>query len=368
MTERLLNRKNRRLRAFTLPSLVVLAGCGGAPLTSRYVDTPKSTGVEYGAPAATQYEVEIEPEHESLRLYLYQYSECPRIPVTVVHRQEELLRGDEVVETKQIGPVQIAQPPDGTVPCEAGYGRDVDVSLLADGASYDLGRTDSYGYLSVDLASVLQRGTRDGALPSKAEIRIRPPYGGAARVVGEISLAQLEVHEQQVEKLLGELDSILMKGSSFGPEDISRSYVLYEKLRQLAPLNARFRAAAARFWELFFDRKRDEATERLGRNLKALDAAKDLLRSAGLAAIPIYVRAAANSGAVDPRAVEWSQWEVLSAVRAHPAVCRVAFEFENLDGYGLSPSSRFALRYLQFSHGDGFSRSIDGLCGRLAAR
>lgn len=359
---------SRFFPASALMALGVLSGCASAPLTSRYVDTPKGTAVEYGTPQATQYELEVEPEHETLRLYLYQYSECAKIPVTVMHRREEFLRDGEVVEVKEVGPVQIAQAPDGSMPCEAGYGRDVEVSLLIGGASYALGATDSYGYLSVDLASLLQRGTRAEALPAEAEVSIRPPYGGAAQVIGKVSLAQLAVHEQEVEKLLSELEAILGKGSDIGAQDIARSYVLYEKLRQLAPGDARFRATAARFWELFFNRKRDEATERLQRNLKALDAAKDLLKGASLAAIPIFARAAANSGVVDPRTLEWSEWQLLTGLRAHPATCRAEFRFDNLDGYGFSPGTLFAVRYLQFSYGDGFAPSIDALCGRLFAR
>jgi hypothetical protein len=345
-------------------SLLGAIACGG-PLTSRYVDRPLRKAVEYGAPQNMQYLVDAAPEHDLLRLYVYERSECAKIPVQLVDRRQELLDGDDVVETKNVGQVQIADPPAGSVPCDARNARDVEVSLLVGGSTYILGTTDRDGYVGVNLADRLERGARSEPLPPSAEIRLRPPRGGSPQSAGQLSLAELGRHGAEIETLLVELDAILSKGEAIGPQEIARSYTLYEKLRQLAFHDARFRASAARFWELLYGRKQAEATERLGKNLKALESARALLASAGPAAIPIYAQAAANSGTLDARALEWSEWQLASGLRTQRAACQ-AFAWERVPSYGFGPDLTFALHYLHFAYGDGYSANISGLCARLA--
>jgi cystathionine beta-lyase/cystathionine gamma-synthase len=123
----------------------------------------------------------------------------------------------------------------------------------------------------------------------------------------------------------------------------------------------RFKAAAARFWEIVYGRKQLEASEALGRNLKALEAARGVLASAGVAAIPIYVQAALNAGNVDGRALEWSQWELMKGLHAARGAC-ASFSFGQLGSYGLPPASRLAAHYLHYAYGDPYAASVSRLC------
>ena len=345
--------------AFRSLIVVLAVGCSG-PLTSRYVDTPSGKTVALGAPTNTTYEVEAQPEHELLRLNLYEVSSCPVIPVDLVDRREEMMRGDDVVEVKDLGKVQIAKAPEATAPCQPGYARDVEVSLLVAGATYPLGKTDAYGYVGVNLARVFERGLRNEQLPDKAEIQVRAPRGGHTRPAGSVDLGQLKRHEVSFDALLAEFNALLDKGTAITPEQIGRSYVLYEQLRELSYYDARFRGSAARFWELLEGRKLDEASARLSQNLKALASAKDLLKGAGIAAIPLFAQIAANSGSVDARAVEWANWTLLVALRGGGSPCASGFAWSDLDGY--PTPTRFAAEYLRFSQGDGFSTTLDRIC------
>lgn len=351
--------------AASLLALCFINGCGGGRLTTRYVDTPAGSVVKYGAPQDKSYSVEAQPEHDVLRLYIYEQARCPKIPVELVDRREDKLRGDEVVESTNMGKVQIAKDPQGMVPCNAGYARDVQVSLVLGTSVYALGTTNSEGYVGVNLASYLDRGLRNEALPDQAQVRIRPPYGGAPQDVGSVPLSELKRHDAEVQGLLDELSAILEKGSAASSQEIARSYVLYEQLRKLSFYDPRFKGLAARFWELLYGRKQDEATERLGKNLKALDEAREVLRTAGLAAFPVYVQAAINSGAVDSRAMEWAHWQLLGALRTNSIVCDQGFHWDRITSYGFPPTVLAGLYYLNFARGPSFSGSIPGLCQHL---
>jgi hypothetical protein len=347
------------------PSLLLFLvfGCS-SPLTSRYVDTPAGKTVAFGAPQNTTYEVEAQPEHELLRLNLYEVSSCASIPVDLVDRREEMLRGDEVVEVKQLGKVQIAKPAETTVPCQPGYARDVEVSLVVSGATYPLGKTDASGYVGVNLSRVFDRGIRSDQLPDKAQLQVRAPRGGRTQPAGWLDLGQLKRHEAGFGALVAEFNALLDKGTALNPEEIRRSYVLYEQLRALSYYDPRFRGSAARFWELVQGRKQDEASTRLARNLQALAGAKELLKSAGIAAIPVYAQIAANSGSVDDRSVEWANWELLVALRNNPAPCAGGFSWSEF-GSGYPVTTQFAAEYLRFSQGDGFSSVVNHFCAQI---
>jgi hypothetical protein len=198
-------------------------------------------------------------------------------------------------------------------------------------------------------------------VPERGQLLVSPISGSGRVNAGDVALAQLREHEQAVSAYLSELEQILGKGPNLSPAEIQRSYTLYEQLRSLAWHDPRFAAAAARFWELVYARKQVEASEALGRNLKALESARGLLQSAGAAAIPIYVQAAVNANSVDSRALEWSQWELMQGLRRVPAAC-TSFSWTALDGYGFSPQALVAAHYLHFAYGDPYAGSIPRLC------
>jgi hypothetical protein len=247
------------------------------------------------------------------------------------------------------------------VECDQGFARDVQVALAVGGSIYELGRTDKRGALNVNLSAELREKLYGKDVPARGQLLVSPLNGDGRVNAGEVALTDVREHEQAVTALLGELEQILARGPALSPADIQRSYTLYEQLRELAFHDPRFKAAAARFWEIVYGRKQLEASEALGRNLKALEAARGVLASAGVAAIPIYVQAALNAGNVDGRALEWSQWELMKGLHAARGAC-ASFSFGQLGSYGLPPASRLAAHYLHYAYGDPYAASVSRLC------
>jgi hypothetical protein len=338
-----------------------LACCGGGVITSRDVDTPTGSIVSYGAPANTTYSFESEPELNVLRLHLFRAARCPVFPTDTVLRRTETLKGDKVIHTEEHGKVQIAKPPTGEVACDVGYGRDVDVSLVLGNAVHRIGTTDAYGYVSINLSTELREKLYGAGAPPDATVRVFPPRALGSVDIGTVSLASLRDFEAGVNKLLAELEPVLAKGTAITGPEIERSYQLYEQLRELAYFDARVRGTLARFWELFYGRKREESTQNLQRNLKALEGSKALLSSANLSAIPLFMQAAVTSQSYDPRAVDWSNGELFEALRRSPQAC-TGFDWRRVQSYGFGPSALLAVDYLRFAQGDDFWGSMSGVC------
>ncbi len=250
--------------------------------------------------------------------------------------------------------------------CAQTYARNVDVSLVVGSAVQPLGTTDAHGTLSAKLPDVLKSAAYGEAPPSDAIVRIRPLRARPALDGAKISLRELGQHEQRVDALLAELEGILAKGSSGATSaEITRSYELYSQLQDVAPSDPRVRGISARFWELMYGRKQDEATERLGKNLQALDEARDLLKTAGDAAIPLYVQAAVNSGVLDARSLEWASLRLISALRTQTIICQQGFDWGRLSTYPLPADARVAAHYLHYGYGDGYARDVTTACLRF---
>jgi hypothetical protein len=347
--------------AYTLGLGCALVGCGGGPLTTKVVDAPQGSAVAYGAPRNQMYSFEAEPELDQLRLHVYRSARCDLIPTEVVARRTETWNGDHLVSSVDQGPVQIAKPATGEVPCDQGYARDVEVTLVIGNAIHTLGTTDAYGYVSANLSAELREKLFGVGVPANAMVRVRGPKGQPAQEVGMLSLASLRDFEAGTGKLIDELNALLAKGADLSSPDIQKTYELYEKLRALAWFDPRFKAASARFWELFFARKQLESTQNLSRNLKALDAAKDLLKGAGVGAIPLFMQVAITSQAYDPRALDWASGELLAAIRAKPQLCG-SFDWTQMQTYGFLPATQVAVQYLRFAQGDSFYTPIAGRC------
>jgi len=338
-----------------------LTGCGGSALTTKVVDAPQGTTTAYGAPRNQTYSFESEPELDQLRLRVYRSARCDLIPTDVVARKTETWNGDHLVSSVDQGPVQIAKPASAEVACDQGYARDVEVTLLLGNATHLLGTTDAYGYVGVNLSAELREKLFGAGVPANAMVRVRGPKGQPAQEVGMLSLASLRDFEAGTGKLIDELNALLAKGADLSSPDIQKTYELYEKLRALAWFDPRFKAASARFWELFFARKQLESTQNLTRNLKALDAARELLKGAGVAAIPLFMQVAIGDQAYDPRALDWASGELLTAIRAKPQLCS-SFDWTQMDAYGFLPATQVAVQYLRFAQGDSFYSPIAGRC------
>jgi hypothetical protein len=340
--------------------LVFVTACGGA-LTSRVIDTPQGTTTALGAPHDTSYSVEAEPELDVLRLHVYRTARCDLIPTDIVARRTETLDGGRVISSVDQGPVQIAKAPTTEIACDQGYARDVDVSLVVGNAVHALGRTDAYGYVALNLSAELREKLLGEQAPAQATVRVRGPKAMGAVDAGTLSLASLRDYETGITRMLSELNALLAKGSDLSSPDIQRSYELYERLRATAWFDARFKAAAARFWELFFARKQVESTQNLQRNLKALESAKALLKDAGDAAIPLFMQVAINSQSFDPRALDWASGELLTALRSKPQLCS-SFDWTKINSYGFLPATQIAVHYLRYAQGDSFFDPISGRC------
>ena len=330
-------------------------------MTTKVVDTPQGSTTAYGAPHNPMYSFEAEPELDQLRLHLYRSARCDSIPSDVVARRTETWNGDHLVSSVDQGPVQIAKPATDEVPCDQGYARDVEVTLVIGNAIHTLGTTDAYGYVGVNLNAELREQLFGVGVPANAMVRVRGPKGQPAQEVGMLSLASLKDFETGTARMIEELNALLAKGADLSSPDIQKSYELYEKLRALAWYDPRFKAASARFWELFFARKQLESTQNLTRNLKALDSARELLKGAGVGAIPLFMQVAISSQAYDPRAMDWASGELLTAIRAKPQLCS-SFDWTQMQTYGFLPATQIAVQYLRFAQGDAFYQPIAGRC------
>lgn len=336
-------------------------GCGSSQITTRTVDDPAGEGVQYGAPEDTSFHAELDAGREYGVVTVYKQSTCDVIPVTVMQRYKETLRGDEVIERSPVTKRQVAGTPRGSIPCEQTYARNVEVLFEADGGRFSLGTTDEQGRVSANLAKVFKVGSFD-EVPAQAKIILRPEDAKPAIVAGELSLAQLIKHEDRVKELLGQMEGIFSKGDAVESADILRSYEIYNQLVDIAPGDPRVQAVAARFWELLTQRKRDESIDNLGKNLDALKKAQGLLQAMGDAAIPIYVQAAVSSGTLDRRALEWSSLRLVKALRGSPTVCAGGFSWTGLPSYGWSEDARMAAHYVHYAYGSGHSDSLHAIC------
>ncbi len=349
--------------AVGLSSWAGLYGCGGAPLTTRMVDEPSGEAVTYGAPKDTRYNVELDAAKDAARITVYRSSQCDVLPVTVMQRYEEKVRGNQVVERNPVTKRQVVGNAEQTVPCDQSYARQVAVLLeVPDGGRFALGETDAYGQVSADLAQVFQVSSYD-EVPENVKVVLRPAQAQPLVEAGTLNLSQLAAHQKRVTELLAKLAELLGKDTAAtGPEEITRAYELYAQLTDIASGDPRVQALSARFWELLYARKLDEARERMGKNLEALSQAKDTLKVMGDAAIPLYVQAAVNSGQLDQRALEWTSLRLIQALRSSPTVCAAGFAWTNLPTYGWPADARIAAQYVHFAHGSSHAAAIQAAC------
>ncbi len=334
---------------WTLSAIVFSGGCASAPLTTRIVESPSSEVVSYGAPRDIKYTAEVDPSLENARIIVYRRARCDVIPVKLVNRTEEKLRGDEVVERTVLTKGQHAQPAKGTVACDQTYASNVDVMLEVNGGRYKVGKTDPQGAVSADLAKLLSTSEM-GQVPEQGTVLIRPLQAQPTQEAGTILFAELKKQQARMDQLLAELRAIL-DTERLSQQDSARAYELYNVLFELSPDDPRVEAASARLWELIFKRRREEATEDLSRNLQALESAQAIVKTMGDAALPLYVQVAVNSGGLDRKALEWSSLRLLAALRGNTSICSGGFSYSRLPSYGLGPSDELAAHYLHYAYG-----------------
>lgn len=351
----------------TLGLTNALPACGGGTVTYRHVDTPTASVHEYGAPTQTEYALEFEPAKEKLGITVYEHSMCDRIRVQVVNRTRETLEGNQVVNQTPLGKVQVAQNVEGSVPCEQRFAREALVSLKVGNAVYKVGKTDAEGHVGVDLAKQLQSdvyGVPDG----EVVVLVRAQGAVESREAGRVPLSELKARQQRLDELIEQLSALLSKGpEALTPEEVTQAYQLYAALRSIAWHDSRFSGLSMRFWEIWQQRQSLEAAESLGRNLEALDRSRELLRTAGAGAIPLFAQVGINSGAISDRMLEWARWQMLQGFHNNPSVCRQGFNWTGMPDY-FSVEQQIAGGYLNFVYGDPYQQVLAGMCGRLPRR
>jgi hypothetical protein len=339
-----------------------LGACGGSSLTVRRVDTIVGHTDAYGAPHNLRYEARAEAERELIRLTVTERSECTRLRMKVIQRVEEKVDGDEVVSRS---PAQQLQVPDGSygvVPCHERFARDVWVSLRIGRETYRIGQPSPKGEVIANLAGELRQGVFADAVPEEATVVVD------GKDAGTVSLASYATHEARMDAVLADFRALVEKDAAAltGP-DLTRAYELYSRLRRLDTAgDPRFQGLSARFLELVYQRKVDQADERLKRNLKALGEAKGLLAALSAGAVPPYVALAVQSGAASPEALLWARGEVALALRGSPALCSASpFTWNRVTAAVTTDTARLAFSYLRFAEGDPFQAEVRSLCGRL---
>jgi hypothetical protein len=337
---------------------LAFTACGGGALTHRFHDEVVGTSYELGAAKNTAYSAELESEKDVLRLTVFEQSECERIRVRIVSRTEETLRDGEVIEREPVGPVQVAEGSDGVVPCDQRYARDVRLSLEVGTATHRLGRTNQFGELNINLSAELKQSLYGETAPESATLLVE------GKPASTVPLVELRKHEERIDQLVKEFEVLLAKpAEQLSAEEVTRSYTLYEQLRQLDRGDARISATHARFLELLYGRKEKEASENLKRNLAALKEAKELI-AAGATGVPLFVQIAAREGTLDPAALRWAQGQVVVSLRSRMAVCQSGFSWSSL-GSDWPADARFAFAYLRYAYDDPFQEQVRGLCQHL---
>jgi hypothetical protein len=337
-------------------SLLVLAlplgalACGPKSST-RMVDDPSGTAIGYGAPRATTYSASVAASKQFLNLSVFESSRCDVIPITVVQRYQETLHGDKVVQRTPVTKKQVAADPKGDVACNQTYARNVEVVVDVGGNRVSLGETDAQGRVSGDLVQLLQTSGYANA-PKQAKVFIVPNRGKPPVEVGVLELHELAQYEGRITQLIAELQAILDKGQAGqSSAEIGKSYEIYSQLLQISYGDARVEGIGARFWELWYGRKQDEARQSMEKNLDSLSKAQETLKAMGDAAIPIYVQAAVNSGTLDRRSLEWSSLRLIAALKSTPNVCAGGYNYGQLDSYGWPVDARLAAHCVNHAYG-----------------
>lgn len=349
-------------------ALILATACGGAT-TKRIVDEPQSMSAHYGAPQNKVYDADVELQRDTLRISLYEQSECDKFEVQLVERYEETLNsGGSVVRRVPIGTAQRTKGTTGTVPCDTKYARNVALSLRIGDANYALGTTDRQGQVRANLSDEIKQGLYGTPNASRA-VLVATGREGSVRMtqeIAKISLAELNQTQARIDQLINEMRDILDLGiDQLTPGDITRSYELYNELEAIAPNDPRVQALRARVIETYWQRKAIEKTETLRRNLEAYGELKGLLKDANVV-VPTFVRLGINGNDIGAEQMNWAMGEAALGARRYPAICGKGFSWGGVNGEGVPGSTAVAFNLIRYAYGDGFENQVAALCRRIA--
>lgn len=347
--------------------LTSMPACAGqAPLTHRYAETTSGYSRSYGAPKGVSFHVDADSARQRVELTVVEQARCDVMRVRSVRRSRETLDGDRVISRVDLGPSQVVEGVEETVPCETRVARDVDVALELGTATYRLGVTDRSGKLGVDLATVF----RDSGLGSMAPVPEAGTLIVAGRSAGKLPLAEYQKYSDELGGLLKEFRAIVdQSDEALVSRDIVRAYELYLSLRQRDYGDPRFAALEARFLEHQLQRGVTEAVKAQKRSLQALAEAKKLLALPGVRdAVPAYVILPADGAAPGPDSLRWAVGTILTALRTERPLCgdkSGPFAWERARASDLGPPVRLAFELAHHALGDDFLGRIRHACSRL---
>src|SRR6187551_129046 len=216
--------RSKQVSTIIVGGVLGLTACGGAPLSTRIVETPHAEVVSYGAPHHMRYSAEVDSSFENTRITLYRSARCDVIPIQLMQRYEEKLEGDQVVERTALGKREVAGKARGSVACDHGYAPDVDVMLEVGDARHALGRSDARGVVTADLSQVL-KSVSAGLQGKSAKILIRPLQAQPTQEVGVLSFDELRREQEQVGQLVAQLNDLFKQGQ-LSQQDSALAYEL----------------------------------------------------------------------------------------------------------------------------------------------
>jgi hypothetical protein len=341
----------------SLPLGFLALACGGTggPITHRYVDTPVGYTEELGAPRNVHYYARVEPERELIRLTVFERAECDKLRMKVVHRVDEAVKDDKVVNREPAKTIQEFESKSGVVTCNERFARNVWVGIKVNEQTYRLGMPSVRGEVTANLAGELRTAVFAESAPKEATLVVNGVESGP------VSLAGYATQAARLDAVLAEFRELLSK-EELTKAEITRSYELHDTLVALdSGGDPRVSALRARFLEIVYQRKQREATENMKRNLQALSEAKGILPTVAPAIVPPYMFSAVQGGLFTPEAIGWSRAEAATTIRKHPELCTGPFTWGKVQN-SLPPVSRLAFSYLRYAYEDPFTQEVKALC------
>lgn len=319
--------------------------------TKEIVEEPAGRSQVVGAKRSTAYSARVTREHNLAHITVYESSVCDVIDVQVFNRVEQTYEGDELIETKSLGPRQQASGTQQTQACDVRFAR-VPVELSYQGNTYPLGQTSPIGELHVNLADVMKMGSR-GTEVAEYGVGVLTVAG---QQVGQLDMAGLADHEQRVSSLIAELSQLVgQHHRELSDAESTQAYMLHQQLLDIAREDPRVEGLHQRYLEVVTGRRFEFKLDQLKRNLGAWNEARELVATLA-STVPSYVVVAVRREEPSPAAVAWAQGLMINALRGNRALCG------DVQIGALSGPLRLAVTYLRYAYGAQYNAYLGRLC------
>lgn len=335
----------RTLGGGGLVALTLLGGCASTPqYTKRIVEESAGRSQTTGAKRSTTYSARVAREHSTAHITVYESSVCDVIDFEIFNRIEQTYEGDELIESKNLGPRQQAAGATQTRPCDVRFAR-VPVELTYQGNTYPLGQTSPIGELHVDLVELIKPASR-GVDVQDYGVGVLTVAG---QQVGRLDMAGLADHENRVNELIAKLTALLGKDHrELSDAESTQAYMLHQQLLDIAPQDARVAGVHRRFLEVLTGREFEFKLDQLKRNLGAWNEARELVATLA-SSVPSYVVVDVRREEPTQASIAWAQGQWLHALQGNPGLCAALNAPGNLTG-----ELKLAVTYLRYAYGDGY--------------